>query len=96
MIRPSLCNYSDTYVIVKWTKTVANTGSAKAPNNRSKNVKFKICAPSTDCISYVNNKEIDHAKNIDEVILINNLIEYSSNYLKTSEVYDSNIEMDHL
>ena len=51
MIRSSLCDYSDAYVIVKGTKTVANTGSAEAPNNRSKKVKFKLCAPSTDCTS---------------------------------------------
>ena len=37
----------------------------------------------TDCISEINNKEIDHAKDIDVVILMYNLTEYSDNYMKT-------------
>ena len=45
---------------------------------------FKNCAPFSDCISRINNKEIDHAKDIDVEIPIYNLIECSDNYLKTS------------
>ena len=46
---------------------------------------FKNCAPFSDCISRINNKEIDHAKDIDVEIPIYNLIECSDNYLKTSQ-----------
>ena len=63
----------------KGTITVPNTRTAAARNNRNKNVTFP------DCIGEINNKEIDHAKDIDIMIPVYHLIEYSDNYLKTSE-----------
>ena len=45
---------------------------------------FKNCAPFTNCISEINNTQIDNAEYIDLVMLIYNLIEYSDNYWKTS------------
>ena len=45
----------------------------------------KHCAPLTDCMSKINNTQIDNAKDIDVVIPIYNLTEYSDNYSKTSE-----------
>ena len=84
MLRSSLCDYSDAYISVKETITVENTGTAAAPNNRNKKVIFKNCAPFTECISKINNKEIDRAKDVDVVISMYNLIEYSDKYLKTS------------
>ena len=44
---------------------------------------FKNCAQFTVCISEINNKEIDHAKDIDVVMPIHNLIEHGDDYLKT-------------
>ena len=41
------------------------------------------CAPFTDCISEINNTQIDHAKYIDIVMLLYNFIEYNDNYSKT-------------
>ena len=84
MLRSSLCDYSDAYISVKETITVENTETAAAPNNRNKKVIFKNCAPFTECISEINNKEIDRAKDVDVVISMYNLIEYSDKYLKTS------------
>ena len=52
----SLCNYSDAYVLVKATVTVAEETTA-APNNANKKVLFKNCAPFTSCISRINNKQ---------------------------------------
>ena len=49
-----------------------------------KKVIFKNCAPFTDCISKKNKTQVDNAKDIDIVMPIYNLIEYSDNYLKTS------------
>ena len=54
-------------------------------NNNHKELVFKNCAPFTDCISEINNTQIDNAKDIDLVMLMYNLIEYSNNYSKTSE-----------
>ena len=45
---------------------------------------FKNCAPFTNCISEVNNTQVDNAKDIDIVMPMYNLIEYSDNYAKTS------------
>ena len=70
------------YILVKGTITVPNRGIAAASNNRNKNVIFKNCAPFTDCISEINNKVRDDAKDIDVVMPMYNLIEYSDNYLK--------------
>ena len=80
MWRSSLCDYSDECTLVKGTITVPNTGTTAARNNRNKKVIFKNCAPFTDCISEISNKEIDHAKDIDAVMPMYNLIEYSDNY----------------
>ena len=52
------------------------------PNNKNKKVTFKNCVPYTDCISETNN--IYHAKDIDVVMPMHNLIGYSNNYSKTS------------
>ena len=74
MLRASLCDYSDTYIVVKGTITTSNKRTATAPNNRKKKVIFKNCALFTDSISEINDKEIDRAKDIDVVISMNRLI----------------------
>ena len=58
MLKSSLCDYSDPYIIVKRTITVQNRAVAGAVwglSNRSKKLIFKNCAPFTDCISERNN-----------------------------------------
>ena len=55
-----------------------------AVNNNDKKVIFKNCAPFTNCISEINNTQIDNAKDIDIVMPMYNLIEYSDNYAKTT------------
>ena len=82
MLRSSLCDYSDAYILVKGNITVNNT--AAAANNTNKKVIFKNCAPFTNCISKINNTQIDNAEYIDIVMPMYNLIEYSDNYSKTS------------
>ena len=60
MLRSSLCDYSDAYIPVKGNITVNNTATAGADaNNTNKKVIFKNCAPFTDCISKINNTQID-------------------------------------
>ena len=49
-----------------------------------KKVIFKNCALFTDCISKINNTQADNAKDIDIVMPMYNVIEYSDNYSKTS------------
>ena len=85
MLKSSLCDYSDAYILVKGTITVNNTAADDADaNNTNKKVIFKNCAPFTSCISEINNTQVDNAKDIDIVMPMYNLIEYSDNYAKTS------------
>ena len=84
MLQSILYDYSDAYIAFKGTITVPNTGRAAAQNNRNKEVVFENCAPFTDCISEMNNTEIDNAKDIDVVMNMYNLIEYSETYSQTS------------
>ena len=60
------------------------SAAGTAANNTNKNIKFKNCAPFLDCVSKINNTEVDNAKDIDIIMLMYNLIGYSDNYLKTS------------
>ena len=84
MLKSSLCDYSDAYILVKGTISANNTAAAGAAvNNTNKKVIFKNCAPFTNCISEINNMQIDNAKDIDIVMPMYNLIEYSDNYAKT-------------
>ena len=46
---------------------------------------FKNRPPFADCISQINHKEVDHAKDIDVVMPMYNLKDYSDNYSKTAE-----------
>ena len=85
MLRSSLCNYSDVYILVKGNISVNNkAGAVAAANNIGKKVIFKNCAPFTNCISKTNNTQIDNVKYIDIVMPMYNLIEYSDNYSKRS------------
>ena len=85
MLRSSLCDYSDAYILVKGNISVNNNaGAGAAANNTNKKAIFKNCAPFTNCISKINNTQIDNAEYIDIVMPMYNLIEYSDNYSKTS------------
>ena len=84
MLKSSLCDYSDAYIFVRGTISVNNTAAGAAVNNNNKKVIFKNCAPFANCISEINNTQIDNAKDIDIVMPMYNLIEYSDNYAKTT------------
>ena len=87
MLKSNLCDYSDSYILVKGTITIAGAGNnaaARKADERDKGVVFKNCAPFTNCISEINNTQVDNAKDIDIVMPMYNSIEYSDNYAKTS------------
>ena len=87
MLKSSLCNYSDAYILVKGTITIEGNGAdaaARQADQRDKGVIFKNCAPFTNCVSEINNTQVDNGKDIDIVMPMYNLIEYSDNYAKTS------------
>ena len=87
MLRSNLRDHADTYILVKGTITITDAwddDSAERLDERNKGVIFKTCPPSTKCISRIDNAYIDNAQDIDIVMPMYNLIEYSDNYSKTS------------
>ena len=87
MLKSSLCDYSDAYILVKGTITINGTGAdaaARQADERDKVVAIKNCAPFTNCISEINNSQVGNAKDIDIVMPMYNLIECSDNYVKTT------------
>ena len=80
MLRSILCDYGDVYILIKGNLTVNNTAEAGASaDNTNKKVKFKNCAPFTNCISKINNAQIGDAEYIDIVMSMYNLKVYSDN-----------------
>ena len=82
MLKSTLCDYGDTYILVKGSIAITGAGddaAARQADERDKSVILKNCAPSIHCKSEVNNAEIDDATDIDIVMLMHNLIEYSDN-----------------
>ena len=68
MLKSSLCDYSDAYVIV--VGTITNDGAGADDNEKrvdeiNKGVIFKNCPPFTDWINEINNAQINHAKDLD-------------------------------
>ena len=58
MLKFSLCDYSDVYILVKGTIIITGAGddaAARQADERDKGVVFKNCAPFTNCISEINN-----------------------------------------
>ena len=92
MLKSSLCDYSDAYILVKGKITIAGAGNdvaARQADERNKGVVFKNCAPFINCISEINNTQIDNAKDIDIVMPMYNLIEYSEPVDDDNDIEDS-------
>ena len=65
MLKLSLCDYSDKHILEKGTITIAGETDTKVVGLAEKSYKgviFKNCAPFTDCISEINNTQIDNGK----------------------------------
>ena len=87
ILKSNLCDYADANIFVKGRITITGVGVDAAErqlDERNKGVTFKNFAPFTKSISRINNTDIDTTENIDIVILMYNLTEYSDNYSKTS------------
>ena len=77
VIKPFLCDYSDTYILVKGVIKVTGI-------NPDTNIVFKNCAPFTRCATHINDEHFETAENLDIVMPMYNLIEYSDNYADSS------------
>ena len=79
MLRSDLCDFSDAYIDVKGTTTLEGDNDA---NKKNKSLAFKSNAPFINCISKINGVQIDNAEDLDVVMLMYNLLEYSKNHKK--------------
>ena len=77
VIKPNLCDYSDAYILVAEDVKVAGVAA-------NANVAFKNCAPFTRCVTHINGGHVETAKNLDIIMLMYNLLEYSDNYADSS------------
>ena len=77
MLRSDLCDYSDVYIVVKERITVEGGNYDKT---RNKKLIFKNNAPFRSCILKINNTFINNAEDLDIVMPMYNLLEYTNNY----------------
>ena len=76
MLRSDLCDFSDAYIVAKGTITVKNPNDA----NYRKKLAFKNNASFVSCVSKIDNMLIDNAEDLDILMPMYNLLEYSKNY----------------
>ena len=77
MLESRLCKYSDAYILVKGTITIVGAGATDADGATDRTNEQAIyinCEPFTDCISEINNTQVDNVKYLDVVTPIYNLI----------------------
>ena len=83
----NLCDYSDAYILVKGTITVTAPGVNNNADNirdkRNRPLILKNNAPFVSCITRINGELIEDADDLDIVMSMYNLLEYSKNYRKT-------------
>ena len=72
VLKSNLCDYNDAYLLVNGDITV---GAVHATQ-----VAFKNCPPFTKCITEIDGTTVDETEKLDLVVLMYNLLEYSSNY----------------
>ena len=76
-----LRDYSNEYIVAKERVSVAGTNNA---NRRNEKLTFRYNAPFRSSISKINNTFIENAEDLDIVMPMYNLLEYSNNYSRTS------------
>ena len=77
VLKPNLCDYTEAYILVDGTIRAINAVNATR-------LALKNCAPFTKCNLEINDEHVDTAENLDIVMSMYNLIEYSDNYQDSS------------
>ena len=77
VLKPNLCDYAKAYILVDGT--IRGTGG-----DNNTRLALKNCAPFTKCNLEINDEHIDTAENLDIVMPMYDLIEYSDNYQDSS------------
>ena len=85
ILRSNLCDYSDAYILVKGTVTVNGivNGAENEILRRNRPLILKNNALFVSCMTKINNEFIEEADDLDIVMPMHNLLEYSKNYRKT-------------
>ena len=85
MLRSDLCDYADAYILIKGTITVNGVinGVENEIIRRNRKMILKNNAPFVSCVTRINNEFIEDADDLDIVMPMYNLLEYSKNYRKT-------------
>ena len=85
ILRSDLCDYSDVYILEKGLITVVNTALVSHIRDiRDRPLVLKNNSLFISCISKINNELIENAEDLDIVMPMYNLLEYSQNYRKTT------------
>ena len=82
MLRSDLCDFSDAYIVFKGIVTVSADERDRAEMNRQ--VILKNNAPFISSILKINGVIVENAEDLDIVMSLYNLLEYSKHYSKTS------------
>ena len=77
VIKSNLFDYSDAYILVTGDIKVADIAA-------DTNVAFKNCAPFIRCVTHINDEHVETVENLDIIMPMYNLIEYSDNYSDSS------------
>ena len=88
VLKRNLCGYAEAYILVDGTIRAANAVNATR-------LVLKSCAPFTKCNLEINDEHVDTAENLDIVMPMYNLIEYSDNYQDSSATLININEMNH-
>ena len=83
-LEPSLCDYSDAYILVTGNIAVKKGNAADITLGAIIQVAFKNCASFRDCRAEINDTFVDYADVINIPMPMYNLIKYSDNYSDTS------------
>ena len=79
MLRSDLCDFSNAYIVVEEDITLEGDNDT---NKQNKNRVFRNNAPFINCIW--NGVKVDNAEDLDVVMPVHNVLEYSRNYRKTT------------
>ena len=84
VLRSDLWDLSDAYIVVKGTITFTKNANRGFIDIRNRSLAFKNDAPFINCISKINGVLFDNAQDLDVMMPMYNLPEYSKNYRKTT------------
>ena len=77
VIKSNPCDYSDAYIL-------ARGDIAAVEDDQNTPITFKNCAPFRRCVTHIDDEHVETAKNLDIIMPMYNLLEYSDNYADSS------------